>query len=151
MITIPAGPSLIIHGLVVFASRFFPSLLIRYKKISAGYFGFIFLILYLVFIVLFVAVMFYYLLTGPNNMQYVYKMIAPDAPVPTQVMVTTASITSIEQIEPIDYIEDNRLIGATNAPTGLTNSPLTDSFFIPLVFLVIGAWLFKRWRAIDIY
>ncbi len=35
------------------------------------------------------------------------------------------------------------VLGATDVSTGLTNNPLIDSFFLPLVILIAGIWLFR--------
>jgi uncharacterized repeat protein (TIGR01451 family) len=41
------------------------------------------------------------------------------------------------------YVTKSSLLGATSVSTGLTNNFLTDSFFLPLVLLLIGMWLWK--------
>jgi len=35
------------------------------------------------------------------------------------------------------------VLGASSVSTGLTNNPLLDSFFIPLVLAIAGVWAFK--------
>lgn len=92
MVIIPTGPSLIIHGLVIVVSKFFPDFFIRYKKMSTGVFGFMFVVLYLVCVALFVVIMFYHLFTSQNNINYIYKMViamqrAIDQPVIPEVLV----------------------------------------------------------------
>ena len=145
MIGIPTGPSLIIHGLVVATAKFFPSFLIKYKKISAGYFGFVFVIFYLGFIGLLVMLIFYHLFTSQNNISYVNKIIA--GPQHTSIKLVAShqvipDMAPMPQIQVIDY--QVSLAGATNVSTGLTDNPLTDSFFIPLILVIIGIWAFKR-------
>ncbi len=41
------------------------------------------------------------------------------------------------------YITGGSVLGATSVSTGLTNDLLTDSFFVPLVLLIAGWWLWK--------
>ncbi|MBI3631741.1 MAG: hypothetical protein HY219_02655 [Candidatus Staskawiczbacteria bacterium] len=44
------------------------------------------------------------------------------------------------------YVTKSGLLGATNVPTGLTNNFLTDSFFLPLLFIILAMWLWKYGR-----
>jgi uncharacterized repeat protein (TIGR01451 family) len=41
------------------------------------------------------------------------------------------------------YVNRAGILGATNVSTGLTNNLLTESFFLPLVALVMGFWLWR--------
>ncbi len=41
------------------------------------------------------------------------------------------------------YVTRSSTSGATGAPTGLTNNPFIDSFFLPLVLALGGLWLWK--------
>ncbi len=35
------------------------------------------------------------------------------------------------------------VLGATSVPTGLTNNPIVDSFFLPLILALLGVWAYK--------
>lgn len=165
MIIIPTGPSLVIHGLVIASSKFFPSFLIRYKKTSTGAFGFIFVALYLIFVTSFLGLLFYYLFTSQNNISHIYKIAAAFK----NAEVKPVNSIMIADALPLHLLYDDTLSadanlainsapasaevlalqpqenfkGATSVPTGLANNPFADSFFIPLLIGIIGAWLFK--------
>jgi len=40
-------------------------------------------------------------------------------------------------------VTEGQVLGASTVSTGLTNNFLTDSFFFPLLMVVIGVWLHK--------
>src|SRR4051812_23288241 len=40
-------------------------------------------------------------------------------------------------------VSQGQVLGATNVSTGLTNNPMVDSFFIPLVIAIVGVWVYK--------
>lgn len=59
---------------------------------------------------------------------------------------TSATISSNEigtQTRPATVtVNKSTVLGASTIPTGVTNNPLTDSFFIPLSIILSGMWLY---------
>ena len=58
----------------------------------------------------------------------------------------TATITGDEtgtQTVNASILVNNALVyGATTLPTGLTNNPITDSFFLPMALIILGSWFY---------
>lgn len=58
----------------------------------------------------------------------------------------SATITSNEagnQTASASVIVNNSAVyGATTISTGLTNNPITDSFFLPIMLIILGAWFY---------
>jgi uncharacterized repeat protein (TIGR01451 family) len=65
----------------------------------------------------------------------------------TTTLSNNATITSTEagtQTVSASAIVNNQLVygAATTISTGLTNNPITDSFFLPVLLIIIGSWLY---------
>jgi len=68
----------------------------------------------------------------------------------TTTLSNNATVTSNEsgtQIASASVtVTNSQVYGASTSPTsistGLTNNPITDSFFLPLFFIILGAWLY---------
>ncbi len=72
-------------------------------------------------------------------------------PYGTSVLTNSATITSTEagsQTSSAAVFVNNSLVyGATNISTGLTNNFLTESFFLPILLIVLMSWLYFSGRA----
>jgi len=62
-------------------------------------------------------------------------------------LTSLASISSAETTDATATVTINitksGLLGATNIPTGLTNNIFADSFFFPLILIVLASWFWK--------
>lgn len=69
----------------------------------------------------------------------------------TTTLSSNATITSTEagaQTASATVMVNNSLVyGATTVSTGLTNNFLTDSFFLPMLLIVLGSWFYFSGRA----
>jgi len=69
----------------------------------------------------------------------------------TTTLSNNATITSTEagtQTASATVMVNNSLVyGATTVSTGLTNNFLTDSFFLPMLLIVLGSWFYFSGRA----
>jgi hypothetical protein len=68
----------------------------------------------------------------------------------TTTLSNSATVTSNEagsQIASASVIVNNQqVLGATTVSTGLTNNPITDSFFLPMLLIILMAWLYFSGR-----
>ena len=64
----------------------------------------------------------------------------------TTSLINTATVTSTEggsQNASATVIVNNSLVnGATTVSTGMTNNPITDSFFLPIMLIIAGSWFY---------
>lgn len=61
--------------------------------------------------------------------------------------VTVTSTESGSQTATSQVLVNNTAVsGATYVPTGITNNPITDSFFLPVFLIVLGSWLYFSGR-----
>lgn len=69
----------------------------------------------------------------------------------TSVLANSATITSNETgyqaVSSSVFINNSMVYGATAVPTGLSNRFLTDSFFLPMLLIILGLWLYFSGRA----
>lgn len=61
----------------------------------------------------------------------------------TNYVSVSSSLVNLATASATVYVNRSGLQGATSVSTGLTNDFLRDSFFLPLVMLMIGLWLWK--------
>lgn len=66
-------------------------------------------------------------------------------------LTNTATVTSNETNSQTDsatiFVNNSSIAGATNISTGITNNFFTDSFFLPLMIILLTAWLYFSGRA----
>jgi uncharacterized repeat protein (TIGR01451 family) len=58
----------------------------------------------------------------------------------------SATITSAEggtqTVSASVVVNNSAVLGATDISTGMTNNPITDSFFLPIMLIILGAWFY---------
>jgi hypothetical protein len=77
--------------------------------------------------------------------------VAPDTSFPygLTTLSNTATVTSSQgtQTSSAQVLVNNTTVsGATYVPAGITNNPITDSFFWPLFLIILGSWLYLSGR-----
>jgi len=72
-------------------------------------------------------------------------------PYGSSVLTNSATITSTEAgsqtASSSVFVNNSAVYGVTTIPTGLTNNFLTDSFFLPMLLIVLGSWFYFSGRA----
>jgi len=75
-----------------------------------------------------------------------YQVQAVSSSYGTNVQSNNATITSTEggtQTASASVIINNAVVyGATSVSTGMTNNPIRDSFFLPVMLIIIGSWFY---------
>lgn len=65
-------------------------------------------------------------------------------------ITNTATVTSNEigsqTASALVLVTNSTVSGATYLPTGTTNSPIKDSFFLPIALIILGSWLYFSGR-----
>jgi hypothetical protein len=68
----------------------------------------------------------------------------------TTTLYNNATVTSNEAISQTAsatvLVNNSYVAGATYVPTGATNNPVTDSFFLPVMLIILGSWFYFSGR-----
>jgi len=72
-------------------------------------------------------------------------------PLGSSVLTNSATISSNESgsqtVSSSVFVNNSAIYGATDIATGLTNNFMTESFFLPMFFIVLGSWFYFSGRA----
>ena len=65
----------------------------------------------------------------------------------TNTVTITSNDTSSQTDSATVFVNNSSIAGATDVSTGSTNNFLTDSFFLPLMIIILSAWLYFSGKA----